>query len=412
MFIAHAPISYLANEVIQKKKLSNLKPSQQIFVVVCSLVFGVLPDMDLLVMMMTDRPPFSHHDVFTHTFTYWIAVWLLLSLISKLVYPHLNNKMKQFLTKDFLNILLKTFLIAGISHFLADLLVGNIMLLYPFTTRPFTILKYIFEPSYFSGYALSVFLAIEFIFIAIALLSLSRKFLKKFKWDDIIVYILLSVTGLYLLFTMFINTKTYNNSFLDGTNKPYIDCDMDFDTLRDSEDADVDNNGIDNILDVDEEGLVVSIKDIVNSNKLAISGNGDLKDWIITKFGGLNSYRLVSQAFYENYSPIEPVLKDFYIKSLDKKKYTVNLDYQEVLRNYLLSKDLLIDLNLEGSPLLASGKVFFLIDENDEIMNIGMSMDGNEVAIVLPGEEFVQYHTYEGIRKFYGNTISIVQICL
>ena len=193
MFLAHAPVSYLANEVIQKKKISGLKNSQQMFVAVLSLIFGILPDFDFLIMIAFDRPSYTHHDCFTHTPIYWIGWWLVLLILSKIIYPYLNKKTTQFLTKDLLNIILNTFLIAGLSHFLADLLVGNIMLLYPITDTPFTILKYLFEPSYFTGYFLSIYFAIEIVIVAIFFWFFSRKFLIKQKWDDVIAYLLITL---------------------------------------------------------------------------------------------------------------------------------------------------------------------------------------------------------------------------
>ncbi len=407
MYIAHGPISYLANEMLQKKKIVGLKPSQHTFLIACSLAFGVMPDLDLFLMMMIGRPAYSHHDIFTHTPFYWLIVWLGLLLVMKLVYRGMNKRMKQFFSKDFLKILLNSFLIAGISHFLADLLVGHIMFLYPFTTRYFTILKYLFEPSYFVGYFLSVYFAIELVIVVIALISLSKRFLKKVKWQSMAMYGLLSLTSVYLLFTMFLNTQTYNNSFLGISSMD----DLDYDTLMNIQDMDIDNDGIDNILDAEREDLISSLRGVVDSNKITVSSKVGLRNQVVYRFGGLDSYRLVSQAFFESNSPIEPVLKDFYTQSMDKKSYSVDIDYQDVLREYYLSKDLLIDLNLNGSPILASGRVFFILDDDGEIMNMGMTMDRNRVAIVLPGERVVQYHTYEGILLFYGETISTFQIC-
>jgi hypothetical protein len=106
MFVAHAPLSYLVNEKVQKKKIAGLKPAQEIFIVIASLVFGLLPDLDFIVMMMTSRPSYSHHDVFTHTPFFLLCVWLVVFVIVKLTYRFFNKKSKQFFTKDLINILL------------------------------------------------------------------------------------------------------------------------------------------------------------------------------------------------------------------------------------------------------------------------------------------------------------------
>lgn len=410
MFIAHAPLSYLANDSIQRKKIETLKPYQEIFVTVLSLIFGILPDMDFLLMMMTNRPSYTHHDVFTHTPVYWIGIWLLLKVLYIIFYPHINIKSKQFFTKDLMDILLNAFLIAGISHLLADLLVGNIMLLYPLTDQNFTILKYIFEPSYFSGYFFSVYFAIEIVIIVLALRSLSRKFLKKYKWDNVVSTILISLSTVYLIFAGVINTQVYSNSFLEDSSKPYIDYDTDFDTLRDTKDYDVDNNGIDNFLDADMDMVVSNAKSIINSNKLTATTDSDVFNWVVNRYGGLTSYRVVSQAFYEARSPIEPVLRNFYIKSYGTSSYALSYDSTEIFREYLMSNDLLIDLNFDSNPILPSGKVFFIIGNDDEILNMGITLDSNTVAIVLPGESRVINHTYDGMLLFYDSAISNLEI--
>jgi membrane-bound metal-dependent hydrolase YbcI (DUF457 family) len=410
MFLVHGPISYLANESIQKEKISGLKQSQQIFVAILSLIFGILPDFDFLILMMFDRPSYTHHDFFTHTPLYWVVVWFVLFIFSKLIYPEINRKTKQFLTKDLLDVILNAFLIAGLSHLLADLVVGNVMLFYPFSSRPFTLLRYIFEPSYFTGYFGSVYFAMEIIILAVFFWVFSKKFLKKHKWDDIVAYILLTLSSIYLLFTLFLNFQTYNKSFLEESNKPYIDYDMDYDGLRDVEDWDVDNDGVDNILGADYSLVVENAKRIIDTNKLAVGERESLLDSIYLRYGALSSYRLVSQAFYESHSPIEPVLKDHYLKSLEQKKYTVSFDHVEVLKDFLDSKDMLIDLNLAGNPLLASGKIFFLLDDTNEVLNMGITLKGNTVGIVLPGESSVQHHTFEGVMKFYEGTTSTLQI--
>jgi hypothetical protein len=61
MYIAHGPISYLANEAIQSKKIKHLKMSEQILVALCALLFGILPDFDIFLLSMLSVPRFIHH---------------------------------------------------------------------------------------------------------------------------------------------------------------------------------------------------------------------------------------------------------------------------------------------------------------------------------------------------------------
>jgi hypothetical protein len=376
------------------------------------MLFGVLVDFDFFLLMILDIPPYTHHDFFTHTPFYWVIVWLFLFILSKLLYPHLNRKTKQFLTEDLLKILLNAFLIAGLSHLAADLLVGNVMLFYPLSNQPFTILRYIFEPSYFTGYFASVYFAVEIIIIAIFFMHLSRKFLKKHKWDDIIAYIFITVAVSYLGFTLFMNLQTYNNSFLEESNKPYIDYDTDFDTVRDIEDWDIDNDGIDNINDANYEKIVERVQEIINTNKLAVGENRNIVDSVLLHYGALSSYRLVSQAFYESHAPIEPILKNFYINTLDNEGYRVQFDHIEMLRRYFDYNGELLDLNVDSNPLLPQGKIFFILDEGDDVINMGITLSRNDVGIILPGENHIQNHSFDGILKFYEDirpTFQIVQ---
>ena len=46
MVLAHAPISYLVNEKIQKENINKLKFHEQVLVALFSLFFGILPDFD------------------------------------------------------------------------------------------------------------------------------------------------------------------------------------------------------------------------------------------------------------------------------------------------------------------------------------------------------------------------------
>ena len=70
MYIAHGPISFLANELIQKKRIAKLKQNEKIFVGVFAIIFGILPDVDILALLGTTIPTFMHHSLITHTFIF------------------------------------------------------------------------------------------------------------------------------------------------------------------------------------------------------------------------------------------------------------------------------------------------------------------------------------------------------
>ena len=72
MYIAHGPISYITNELIQKKRISKLSTHEKSLVMILSILFGILPDIDLAILSMTSIPVFLHHKVFTHSITFYV----------------------------------------------------------------------------------------------------------------------------------------------------------------------------------------------------------------------------------------------------------------------------------------------------------------------------------------------------
>ena len=123
MFLAHGPISYLANEIIQKKKISHLKFHEQLLVSILAILFGILPDIDLLILPMFSIPQFSHHNYFTHAPLFYPGLWLLLKLNVYIFDRIVNKKTSAVLHHDLMDVILNTFLLATMTHFLADTLV-------------------------------------------------------------------------------------------------------------------------------------------------------------------------------------------------------------------------------------------------------------------------------------------------
>jgi len=146
MYIAHGPISYLANEAIQSKKIKQLKMSDQILVALCALFFGILPDFDIFLLSMLNVPRFIHHEVITHTLIFYIGIWIILEGLIYIKEKLLNEKTNKALDNNLLHILANTFLISTLFHLFADFLVDSIMLAYPVSKQKFYLLKYIFEP--------------------------------------------------------------------------------------------------------------------------------------------------------------------------------------------------------------------------------------------------------------------------
>jgi hypothetical protein len=187
----------------------------------------------------------------------------------------------------------------------------------------------------------------------------------------------------------------------DGT----INYDIDYDRLIDSDDMDIGNNGKNNILKANSVDISDSALNIVNSHKWTANPK------IHYSFGGFDAYRLVSQTYFDAHLPIEPVLNDYIVKNSEQKKYpSKRTDYITVLFNYLQSQDILIELNTDESVGLPYGKLLFIQEDSGKIINAGITLEGNNIAIVLPDDKVLQMHGYNVLLESYINENSHVYI--
>lgn len=388
MFLAHGPLGYITNELIQKKAISKLKFHDQIIVAVSALLFGILPDIDLLILQMFNIPPFAHHNYFMHTPILYITIWLILKLIVYILPKILNKKTSGVLHTDFLNILLNTFLISTLIHFVGDILVGSIMILYPFSTVHISMLEKILEPNNFVSYFFLPYFSIEILLCAIFFAMIYRKFFKKNILFEIFKYAILIISITFFVVTLLFQLRTYNRSYLyDSRGKQNYD--IDYDGLKDDEDLDVDNNWKGNIIDIELDRLINEIKDILNSNKLA-SYNRNSIEYL---FGGFDSYRVISQAYFNLHSPIEPVLQNH----SQEWGYVKRLDYTELLYDYFNDSGLLKEVSLGENITKSKGSIFFLFDKDNNILNLGIVLDDGSIGIVLESDKHLQIHKPEEI---------------
>ena len=411
MFIAHAPISYLANEAIQRNNIKKLKPGQEIFIAFWSLFCGILPDFDMFLLMALRRPTFTHHNSITHTFIFWLGIFVLLIILYKLLYRKFNKKTQDFLNEDFTKVFLLTFLIGTFIHLLSDMLVSGIMVLYPFSTKDYSVLQYAFPTGYFTGYYMSFYFAIEIVFIAVFLLVISRKFLKKQKWDDPIAYTLVALSVIYLLFTVGIYSQTYNTGLLYDESGN-VSEDVDFDGVRDMYDYDVNNNDINNIDEAVSSRLASSAENIVDSGKLAVAQKKTLSnvETILYEYGALNSYRIISQAYFENRFPIEPVLEKEVKNRMENPSYNIEIVYTDELYTYFRNREELLSLDTTSYHLLPQGKIFFILDEDMNILNLGITLTDNYVGIVLTDDTRLVKHSFEEVLVNYDTESVLFEI--
>jgi hypothetical protein len=199
-----------------------------------------------------------------------------------------------------------------------------------------------------------------------------------------------------------------------------IDYDIDYDGISDKVDMYIENSGLNNLQSADHTEVLDATLDIVNSNKWTNNHENDLIAEIKYLYGGFDSYRIVAQAYYNIRRPIGPVLRDYYIKKKGFESYLYNdYDYPTLLLNYLGESEQLLELKLEVDPELPTGKMFFIMEDvsteeeeesNLEMFNLGITLEGNYLAIVLDTEERLTMYSYDSVRKYYGDRIKKIYI--
>jgi len=370
MLIAHGAIGVLASRAVLKKNLINLSIGKSISLDILAFLFGILPDFDFFMLAAQSKPAFLHHSLVTHTPIFWIITSLLLNLVLKLVQKTLNSKTLTILSDETIHILSFTFLISTLSHIVADLFSGHLMLFYPLTTRGFTLFANIIPISQLDGYFSHPFFVIEILIIIAFIKYLTDSYLKKaFQRSFIPLYI----TGTIIFALSLYN---YSNKYvlpvkIDKTNTPIYDEDHDW--IIDSKDYDSNNNGLNNLEDVEDKVLSNKIKEIIDSKKSLPTYPGSMV---------FISYQSINKS-------IPPVIWDYQFKE------------SNIIDKNLVSIDQLYDYcNDNCNPAMKEGSIVFLIDKNEKILNAGIALDKNCIAIVL--DKNIDYlKTKEEIRKFY-----------
>jgi len=250
MYLAHGAISYILNETVQKNRVSKLSKQEQLLVALFSIIFGILPDIDILILSMTSIPSFMHHLLFTHSLIFFVLLCLLLNSFFWVVKKLVNKETRLILNDSLLNAIQWSFLIGTLSHIFSDLLFSYSRVLFPLEQQ-ITILGGVFKVNYFASYLLTPSFATEILFLFLFLLLVSRKYLSKNLISKIILYLTIPLTLVYISLTAFMNLNTYNKA-KHYQNKREVN-DMDYDGITDAHDSDTNNNGIENIFEIDRK---------------------------------------------------------------------------------------------------------------------------------------------------------------
>lgn len=403
MLIAHGPISYLLNEKIQGKDIKKTEGNTRILISILSLFFGILPDFDMFILVMQHLPTFLHHSIITHSLTFWVLSWIVLKIFFLFLGKNVNVKKNHLFNKNILSIIEKSFLIGTVSHILVDSVFTHVRLLYPLENQ-FTLLGNLVESNLFTGYLYSTSMALEMVIIVFLLFYIYKNFFKSNTSITYITYVLTVISISYLLFSTYVTFNTYNVSTHTLDDRRMNDAD--FDMVSDTKDFDTDNNFINNIDDSNPNMLAQDVTKIINSHTL-VSTRKNISQELYYRLGAFNSYRLVSQAYFEQNKSLEPVLEEYARTKYGIQGYDLDLKYPELLFIYFKEKDTLIGLNTIQSESVPTGKILFVNDTNGNVINLGIILEDDMVGIVLDTDKRLQVHSISEIQKLYGNDFEL-----
>lgn len=405
MFIAHGPISYLANEKIQEKEIKKLDTQSYVLVTLLTLLFGILPDFDMFIQVMLQQSVYNHHSLFTHSITFWVLLWIVIRVLLMVLRKSLKGEIKAVFNSNLLTVISNSFLIGTVSHILADSIFSPMRFFYPLEYR-FTLLGNVLQSNLFSGYFFSFAMAVEIVILVLFLVYIYRKFFRKNSLASFGLYSLMTLSVLYLSFSLFVNVNTYNfSSHMSNGVKIY---DADLDTVMDRRDFDTDNNFVNNIEDVDHSLLTQDILDIVNREPLASSKKSVLGN-IYYKLGAFDSYRVVSQAYFNQNKSLEPVLDEFARVKYGSGATELDVKYAELLYEYFLDSGRLVSVNdIQGN--LSSGRILFVQDMDGELVNMGVVLEDEKVCIVFENDERLAVHSFSEVRDLYKGGLLYIQI--
>ncbi len=401
MYFAHGPLSFVLNEKIQKKDISKLNKGEHITIALFSMFFGILVDFDFFLLSILNIPTFQHHQVFTHSILFWLILWGLLYLCLHLAKKILNTETKKVSRDLFFKVLHRSFIIGAISHLFADILFSHSQIFLPWDIEV-TILGNVLSKSYFSSNLFTVSMAVELFIIFIFILYIYRAFIKRNKIFEYTIYALMIVSVLLTLFSTYISMNTYNNAiYMKNGNIQY---DGDYDGVIDYEDYDTNNDGVDNIRGIDRNIFANDVERIISGGHLTGNAYGILGK-IVYRYGGMTSYRLISQSFFEQNLAIEPVLDTFARNEFNLREYSIEKEHEDLLYAYFKQNSLLKDFNVN----VERGNIFFVLDKEENVVNQGVVLSNNSVGIILNNDRRTKPHTLQEVYNEYKGYIFKVQ---
>jgi len=404
MLIAHGPASVLINEFIQKDKIEKLSADKHFIVVSLGMLFGILPDFDFFYLIASSLPKFLHHELITHTPVFWLIAFFLLKGAYRLLYSRFNKKAKEVFSPEFTNILLNTFLISTLAHLVGDLFINHISLFYPFTDQGFSLFGKVFPESIFSGFESHPIFALELGIVVGFLLWLLKKFTNsKQAFVNTLSYSAGVAFLLYTAFNLFVYSQTYITPQVTYRNGSPV-FDKDYDGIFDLNDADIGNTEEFNIVKADPSKIAKEASKLADLQRLTVSDDSFISK-VLYRYGAFDSYRAVEYAFTSSGYPIYPVLDEFYKKNNAVESYKVKFAPDKQLYLFLKKNKMLRKLTLMTE--LEQGHIILFLNEEEELLNLGVTTSENQIVTVL-GKEKLQAHPLSEITKYYKKQLSTV----
>ncbi len=392
MLLAHASVGLISNRIINKEIYKD-KNINHIFIFdLLVIIFSILPDFDFFYLIATDNMIYSHHKLITHTPIFWLLIGCFMYLILNAIKNYTQNNIRTFIS-TYLKQIVLTFLIGTLMHLFADILQSEIMIFYPLSTYGFSIFGNILPDRIYYQILHPLFI-IELIIIIISLLLIARTYINsKFisildkQYNNYIKYSLIITSLLTIFISSYIYHITYNIPIYQRDTNNFISYDIDQDKISDNYDNDIDNNGVDNLLDsrLNKEGLIMNAQSIINSNK--ITGNTPFKYYI----GGIDDVRLIDLIYQNSKLSIYPIINNYYNRDKNNKRIDSNIQYKETLFNYLKDKNLLAQTNYKEN--LQQGDLIFFYNNNKQY--IGLILMNNKIATVLNEDKHLIEHNID-----------------
>lgn len=396
MLIAHASISIIANRLFNKQGYKNKKIS--IVSDIMAGLFGILPDFDLFYILASNNSAFNHHDLISHTPIFWIFVFLILRYGLYAISNLFNKETGKAFNKNIINIFTSSLLIGTLSHLFADLFTAEIKLFYPINNYAYSFLGNIAPTNIFVGYKLHPVFGLELVLIITSLYMLAQAYLNISKFKTFLKYLTIIIAVLISLPYIYIYQITYHKEIFPLQSNGLSNYDKDNDHLIDSADLDTNNDGQNNIQDVDYNKLIDDTYEILNSHKL----NG--YNHLALNIGGYDSERIILGAYQQQGKAIEPVLYNYL--QLNNRSLKDSGGYTNILIDYLKTYKGLSDkeslMKISDYP---QGRIFFIMNyDTNKAENIGIILRNDEIGITLPNEKQLKVHTMNNIEQTYGNT--------